>query len=63
MELVRKTHTYVDKENKTKTGVNYYLVVNGNWIAIKPSFTSDYKKLQMVSSKYEDFLANNETEF
>lgn len=50
MELVRKTHKYTDEKGKERVGTNYYIVENGNWISIKPSFPQDYSKLQVLST-------------
>lgn len=63
MVLVRKVHSYTNKDKEEKKGVNYYLVINGNWISIKPSFVSDYKKLQIISTDYNDYMSQNQEEF
>lgn len=54
MELVRKTHKFTDKKGKEKVGTNFYIVENGNWVSIKPSFPQDYFKLKLISTLKED---------
>jgi len=39
---------YTDKKGKAHTQVNYYLVVNNQYIAIRPSFKEGYGKLDLV---------------
>lgn len=45
---------YVDKNGKERLSKNYYLVFNGHYIAIKPSFNQGYKSLELVCSEYID---------
>lgn len=50
MKLISRKHTYTNSKGEEKQGYNYYLVLdNGNKIAIKPSFNSDYAKLFLLS--------------
>lgn len=51
MRLVKKQ---VKKGEKTFT--NFYIEVeNGKMIAVKPSFTSDYRLLSLVAEEYTPF--------
>ena len=45
---------YVDKKGKTRLSKNYYLIFNNHYIAIKPSFESGYRALELICSEYRD---------
>lgn len=40
--------TYVDKNNVERKWVNYYVVINGKWLAIRPSFAEGYNSLDTI---------------
>lgn len=42
--------TYTDKKGYEHKKINYYLVVNGQYIAIRPSFHEGYGKLDLVAN-------------
>lgn len=54
MDLICKKHTFVSKkDNKEKTGFNFFVKTdNGMYIAVKPVF-DDYQKLRAIA-KLED---------
>lgn len=49
VKRVNKAKTYVDEKGKERLSVNYYLVVNGNYIAIRPSFHKGYYQLDTIA--------------
>lgn len=56
MVLVKKTVSYVGKDKKEHQSANYYVVHNKKFVSIKPSFVSDYSKLNFLSIDYDDYL-------
>lgn len=54
MDLICKKHTFVSKkDNKEKTGFNFFVKTdNGMYIAVRPVF-DDYQKLRAIA-KLED---------
>lgn len=52
VKIVDKTkEKYVAKNGKEYTSVNYYVVFNGTYIAIRPTFKDGYTKLDLVSEE------------
>lgn len=51
VKIVNKDKKYEAKNGKFYTSCNYYLVVNGNYICIRPSFAKDYGKLDLFAEK------------
>lgn len=51
VKVVNKGKTYLDKNGKERTDVNYYVVFNGVYIAIKPCFSKGYSQLDMFAEK------------
>lgn len=49
VKRVNKDKVYVDEKGKERCSVNYYLVVNGNYIAIRPSFHKGYYMLDTIA--------------
>ncbi len=52
MKLIKKYH--VSKEGKKYT--NFYLNVNGAYIAIKPAFDSDLNALRVLAEEEDEDL-------
>ena len=52
-DLVKVVNTYVSKkDNKEHSGYNFYLVdKDGNRIAVKPSFSNDYRLLTYLANE------------
>lgn len=40
---------YKDKKGKERPSIDYYLVINGNYVAIRPCFAKGYVALDLVS--------------
>lgn len=52
LEIVKVVNSgvkYKSKKGKEYTQVNYYIVVNGNYIAIRPAFALGYKQLDLLA--------------
>ena len=49
VKVINVGDTYTAKNGKKYTNINYYLVVNGTWVAIRPSFSGGYKTLDVIS--------------
>lgn len=49
VKVIREGETYTDKNGKEHTLTNYYVVVNGNYIAIRPSFKDGYNRLDLIA--------------
>lgn len=49
VKVINENEKYVDKKGKEHIQVNYYLVVNDNYIAIRPSFAQGYGKLDLIA--------------
>lgn len=41
---------YEDKDGKEHCSVNYYLDINGQYVAIRPCFSKGYVQLDMVAN-------------
>lgn len=52
MKLIKKYH--VSKEGKKYT--NFYLSVNGAYIAIKPAFDTDYNAFKVLAEEEDEDL-------
>lgn len=53
MELVKIINTdrkYKAKNGKEYVSCNYYLVINGNYVAIRPCFKKSYYALDVVAT-------------
>lgn len=50
VKVINESEKYTDKKGKSHVRTNYYLVVNGNYIAIRPSFSEGYGKLDLVAN-------------
>lgn len=59
MQLLKKKIIYRDPAGNELTGYNYYVLVNGIMVAIKPAFNKDYRLLSCLASNYETY--NKET--
>lgn len=51
VKVVNVSKTYTAKNGKTYTNVNYYVVFNGTWVAIRPSFKGGYKALDLMARR------------
>ena len=49
VKVINESEKYTDKKGKEHVRTNYYLVVNGNYIAIRPSFAEGYAKLDLIA--------------
>ena len=50
LKIVNKDKKYKSESNgKEYCTVNYYIRVNGNLITIRPAFSKDYVKLDMIA--------------
>lgn len=49
VKVINLDEKYTDKKGKEHVKTNYYLVVNGNYIAVRPSFKDGYAKLDLVA--------------
>ena len=49
VKVINESEKYTDKKGKEHVQTNYYVVVNGNFIAIRPSFKEGYSKLDLVA--------------
>lgn len=62
VKVVDKNKTYKAKNGKVYTNVNYYIVFNGTWVAIRPSFKGGYSSLDMISRKIVNGAENEHKE-
>lgn len=51
MILYKKKHTYTGKDGKQYKGWNFYLEENGNFVAIRASFSEDSRVLSMMAKE------------
>lgn len=51
VKIVDKTKKYKAKNGKEYTSVNYYVVVNDKYIAIRPSFKDGYTQLDVIAEE------------
>jgi len=49
LKIVNKDKKYKADNGKEYCSVNYYIRANGNLICIRPSFSKDYSKLDMLA--------------
>lgn len=49
VKVINESERYTDKKGKEHVQTNYYLVVNNNYIAIRPSFKDGYNKLDLIA--------------
>lgn len=50
LKLIKKIVKVEDKETKeNRLYTNFYIVINGNKISIKPSFKQDYQTLKLLA--------------
>lgn len=49
VKIVNKGKTYIDEKGKERTSVNYYLVINNCYVAIRPSFSKGYTQLDTIA--------------
>ena len=49
VKILNKGKKYLDKNGRERTEVNYYLVANGVYIAVKPCFSKGYVQFDMLS--------------
>lgn len=49
LKIVHKDKKYKAKNGKEYSEVNYYIRFNGNLICIRPAFSKDYSKLDMIA--------------
>lgn len=49
VKIVNKGKTYIDEKGKERTNVNYYLVINNCYVAIRPSFSKGYAQLDTIA--------------
>ena len=50
VKVINESEKYVDKKGKEHVQTNYYLVVNNNYIAIRPSFKDGYARLDLIAN-------------
>lgn len=50
VKIVNLDKTYEDEKGKTHASVNYYLVINDTYVAIRPSFSKGYTQLDLVAT-------------
>lgn len=62
VKVVNVGDTYTAKNGKQYTNINYYLVVNGTWVAIRPSFSGGYKTLDVIARKVTNTKGAKEDE-
>lgn len=48
VKIVNLDKKYKDASGKERTSVNYYLVINGNFVAIRPAFAKGYTQLDTI---------------
>ena len=48
LKIINKNQKYEAKNGKEYCRVNYYIRVNGNLICIRPAFSKDYSKLDLI---------------
>lgn len=60
VKIVDKDKTYTDKNGKQHCSVNYYVVVDQTYIAVRPCFSKGYTQLDMVCETRINGGANNE---
>lgn len=49
VKVVNSGVKYTDKKGKEHTQINYYLVVNNQYIAFRPAFKEGYGKLDLIA--------------
>ena len=49
VKVINTEKKYVDNNGKERVSCNYYLVVNGNYVAIRPSFAKGYISLDTIA--------------
>lgn len=48
VKVINSGTKYTDKKGREHTQINYYVVVNNQFIAIRPAFKEGYGKLDLV---------------
>lgn len=51
VKVVNKDKKYLSSDGKERVSVNYYVVCNGTYIAVRPSFSKGYYQLDMFCKK------------
>lgn len=49
VKIVNLDRKYEDKNGKTHASVNYYLVIENTYVAIRPAFSKGYTQLDLIA--------------
>lgn len=49
VKVINLDKKYLDSAGKEHTSVNYYLVINNCYVAIRPSFSKGYTQLDTIA--------------
>lgn len=49
VKVINEGSVYTDNKGKEHVRTNYYLVINGQYLAFRPSFSDGYGKLDLIA--------------